>query len=103
MISGELDHANHYDALMKIFIGDSLCYRYLVKTLTCSELPIDEQSFMDLLHTFFPCIYDVKVCFCCAELKLGHFVQYYYIKCFHVVTVHDDGRRGYVRRAESSR
>ena len=36
-------------------------FGYLVKTLTCASLPADEQSFLDLLHTFFPCIYDVKV------------------------------------------
>lgn len=37
-------------------------FGYLLKTLTCAELPVDEQSFLDLLRTFFPCIYDVKVC-----------------------------------------
>ena len=36
-------------------------FGYLVKTLTCTELPTDEPAFMDSLHTFFPCIYDVKV------------------------------------------
>ncbi len=36
-------------------------FGYLLKTLTCAELPVDEQSFLDLLRTFFPCIYDVKV------------------------------------------
>ena len=36
-------------------------FGYLVKTLTCTNLPQDENSFLDLLHTFFPCIYDVKV------------------------------------------
>lgn len=35
-------------------------FGYLVKTLTCSELPNDEAAFMELLHTYFPCIYDVK-------------------------------------------
>ena len=37
-------------------------FGYLVKTLTCRELPMDEPAFMDSLHTYFPCIYDVKVC-----------------------------------------
>jgi CCR4-NOT transcription complex subunit 7/8 len=36
-------------------------FGYLLKTLTCRELPLDEPGFMDLLHTYFPCIYDVKV------------------------------------------
>jgi CCR4-NOT transcription complex subunit 7/8 len=36
-------------------------FAYLLKTLTCSELPMDEQGFLDLLCTYFPCIYDVKV------------------------------------------
>ena len=36
-------------------------FGYLVKTLTCRELPLDEPAFMDSLHTYFPCIYDVKV------------------------------------------
>ncbi len=36
-------------------------FGYLLKTLTCAALPSDEQGFMDLLLTFFPCIYDIKV------------------------------------------
>lgn len=36
-------------------------FGYLLKTLTCTELPMDEQGFIDLLFTYFPCIYDVKV------------------------------------------
>lgn len=36
-------------------------FGYLVKTLTCTELPAEENAFMDLLYTFFPCIYDIKV------------------------------------------
>eukprot|EP00349_Pseudokeronopsis_sp_Brazil_P009462 CAMPEP_0202969004 /NCGR_PEP_ID=MMETSP1396-20130829/14595_1 /ASSEMBLY_ACC=CAM_ASM_000872 /TAXON_ID= /ORGANISM="Pseudokeronopsis sp., Strain Brazil" /LENGTH=351 /DNA_ID=CAMNT_0049696053 /DNA_START=12 /DNA_END=1064 /DNA_ORIENTATION=- len=35
-------------------------FGYLLKTLTCAELPMDEQGFLDLLFTYFPCIYDVK-------------------------------------------
>ena len=38
-------------------------FGYLLKTLTCSELPLDEASFIDLLQTYFPSIYDVKVSF----------------------------------------
>lgn len=36
-------------------------FGYLLKVLTCSELPVDEQTFLELLHIFFPYIYDVKV------------------------------------------
>ena len=36
-------------------------FGYLVKTLTCAELPPEENGFMELLHIYFPCIYDVKV------------------------------------------
>jgi CCR4-NOT transcription complex subunit 7/8 len=36
-------------------------FGYLLKTLTCAELPQEETSFLDLLTTYFPCIYDIKV------------------------------------------
>jgi CCR4-NOT transcription complex subunit 7/8 len=36
-------------------------FGYLLKTLTCIDLPNDESNFMDVLFTYFPCIYDVKV------------------------------------------
>ena len=36
-------------------------FAYLLKTLTCCELPADEQGFMDLLYTYFPSTYDAKV------------------------------------------
>eukprot|EP01031_Cornospumella_fuschlensis_P041552 gene41552-50709_t len=35
-------------------------FGYLLKTLTCIDLPYDEPTFLDLLFTYFPCIYDVK-------------------------------------------
>lgn len=35
-------------------------FGYLLKTLTCQDLPSDEGSFMELLHLFFPCIFDIK-------------------------------------------
>jgi CCR4-NOT transcription complex subunit 7/8 len=44
-----------------ISFHSSYDFGYLLKVLTCSELPMDESSFLDLLHIFFPCIYDVKV------------------------------------------
>ena len=36
-------------------------FGYLLKVLTCTELPSEEAAFLDLLHIFFPCIYDIKV------------------------------------------
>lgn len=42
-------------------------FGYLLKTLTCSELPQDEPTFLDLLLTFFPCIYDVKYMMAAVE------------------------------------
>ena len=36
-------------------------FGYLLKTLTCAELPQEETAFLDLLLTFFPCLYDIKV------------------------------------------
>lgn len=38
----------------------SFDFGYLLKTLTCCELPPDESGFMDLFHTYFPCSYDLK-------------------------------------------
>lgn len=35
-------------------------FGYLLKTLTCIDLPVDEQGFLEQLFTYFPCIYDVK-------------------------------------------
>lgn len=35
-------------------------FGYLLKTLTCADLPSDEGAFMDLLQLYFPCIFDIK-------------------------------------------
>jgi CCR4-NOT transcription complex subunit 7/8 len=35
-------------------------FGYLLKLLTCAALPNNEADFFDLLHIFFPCIYDIK-------------------------------------------
>lgn len=44
-------------------------FGYLVKTLTCCDLPLNEPAFMESLHTYFPCIYDVKVIKkCCTHI-----------------------------------
>jgi CCR4-NOT transcription complex subunit 7/8 len=45
-------------------------FGYLLKTLTCAELPQEEASFLDLLTTYFPCIYDIKVRITIPQLAL---------------------------------
>jgi len=47
-------------------------FGYLQKMLTCSPLPAEENVFFDLLHTYFPCIYDIKyMMLSCDNLKGG--------------------------------
>lgn len=47
-------------------------YGYLLKVLTCKALPKEEQEFFDLLHTYFPCVYDIKYLMTsCGDLKGG--------------------------------
>jgi len=42
-------------------------FGYLLKTLMCTELAQEEAPFLDMLTTFFPCIYDVKYMMTAAE------------------------------------
>lgn len=35
-------------------------FGYLIKLLTCDHLPSSQEQFFDLLHTYFPNIYDIK-------------------------------------------
>lgn len=35
-------------------------FGYLLKVLTCAPLPAEEETFFDLLHTYFPATYDLK-------------------------------------------
>jgi len=47
-------------------------YGYLLKVLTCDALPKQEADFFDLLHTYFPCVYDIKYLMkSCENLKGG--------------------------------
>ncbi|ORX65850.1 CAF1-domain-containing protein [Linderina pennispora] len=47
-------------------------FGYLLKLLTCNALPEDEDGFFELLHTFFPGIYDIKYMMrSCRTLKGG--------------------------------
>eukprot|EP00598_Pedospumella_elongata_P006391 CAMPEP_0184967254 /NCGR_PEP_ID=MMETSP1098-20130426/689_1 /TAXON_ID=89044 /ORGANISM="Spumella elongata, Strain CCAP 955/1" /LENGTH=338 /DNA_ID=CAMNT_0027488679 /DNA_START=127 /DNA_END=1143 /DNA_ORIENTATION=- len=43
-----------------ISFHSSYDFGYLLKTLTCTELAQEESAFLDMLTTYFPCIYDVK-------------------------------------------
>ncbi|KAJ2370412.1 CCR4-NOT core DEDD RNase subunit [Coemansia sp. RSA 2611] len=47
-------------------------FGYLLKLLTCSALPEDEDGFFEVLHTFFPGIFDIKYMMrSCRMLKGG--------------------------------
>lgn len=48
------------DDIKWISFHSSYDFGYLLKTLTCAELPMDETAFLELLVTYFPMIYDVK-------------------------------------------
>ncbi|EGF79089.1 hypothetical protein BATDEDRAFT_90073 [Batrachochytrium dendrobatidis JAM81] len=47
-------------------------FGYLLKVVTCQELPAEETAFFELLKLYFPCIYDVKFLMrSCKNLKGG--------------------------------
>lgn len=47
-------------------------FGYLLKVLACKPLPQDETQFFALIHTYFPCIYDIKYLMkSCKNLKGG--------------------------------
>jgi CCR4-NOT transcription complex subunit 7/8 len=48
------------DDVKWVSFHSSYDFGYLLKTLSCQELPLEEVQFMELLHTYFPYIYDVK-------------------------------------------
>ena len=48
------------DDVKWISFHGSYDFAYLLKTLTCCDLPAEEQGFMELLYTFFPGCFDVK-------------------------------------------
>ncbi|KAJ1559670.1 CCR4-NOT transcription complex subunit 7 [Nowakowskiella sp. JEL0078] len=53
-------HCSYYD------------FGYLLKVLTCRELPAEESEFFELLKIYFPCIYDIKFLMkSCKNLKGG--------------------------------
>lgn len=42
-------------------------FGYLIKILTCQTLPSEEQGFFELLRTYFPVVYDVKLLMQCVD------------------------------------
>jgi len=60
------------DDIKWISFHSSYDYGYLLKVLTCQELPRKESDFFDLLKTYFPCVYDIKyMMISCDNLKGG--------------------------------
>ncbi|CAH1764106.1 191_t:CDS:2, partial [Entrophospora sp. SA101] len=49
-----------FDDVKWISFHSGYDFGYLLKVLTCSPLPPEENDFFDLLKTYFPCIYDIK-------------------------------------------
>jgi len=46
-------------------------FAYMLKTLTCKNLPPEEGEFFDLIRTYFPTIYDIKYLMQWKNLKGG--------------------------------
>ncbi len=55
------------DDVKWVSFHSSYDFGYLLRTLTCTDLPLEEAQFMELLRTYFPCIYDVKFMMTAAE------------------------------------
>ena len=48
------------DGIKLVSFNSGYDFAYLLKLLTRSELPGDEEAFYAQLHVYFPCVYDVK-------------------------------------------
>jgi len=60
------------DDIKWISFHSSYDYGYLLKVLTCQDLPKDESEFFEFLKTYFPCLYDVKyLMISCDNLRGG--------------------------------
>jgi hypothetical protein len=72
-------------------------FGYLLKTLSCKELPDAENGFLEQLQIYFPCIFDIKVCiFSVSSFGTSYLTQ-------NTPVVYDDCSGRYVRRLEWSR
>lgn len=65
-----------------ISFHSSYDFGYLLKTLTCTDLALEESGFLDILTTYFPCIYDVKVFFPSVNFCVNF---YKYIIIFYIM------------------
>ena len=74
-------------------------FGYLLKTLTCEDLPTDETAFIELLYIYFPCIYDIKVL---ADLVYTLLLYIFLVQTDWSHLVYDDCRGGYAWRAQCS-
>lgn len=60
------------DSVKWISFHSNYDFGYMIKLLTCSPLPAEEQEFYDLIRLYFPNIYDVKYLMkSCKNLKGG--------------------------------
>eukprot|EP00842_Homolaphlyctis_polyrhiza_P004702 jgi/Hompol1/5232/HPOL_004262-RA len=60
------------DDVKWITFHSSYDFGYLLKIVTCQQLPAEESEFFELLKLYFPCIYDVKYLMrSCKNLKGG--------------------------------
>jgi len=60
------------DDIKWLSFHSSYDYGYLLKVLTCQELPKEESEFFELLKTYFPCFYDIKyLMISCDNLRGG--------------------------------
>lgn len=71
------------DDVKWVSFHSSYDFGYLLKTLTFSSLPQEEAAFLELLHIYFPCIYDVKVTLnmIVSFLSLFRFLNLVYDDC----------------------
>lgn len=52
-------------------VGSGYDFGYFVKLLTAESLPTTEDSFFDLLRTWFPTVYDIKFMMRATKLMKG--------------------------------
>ncbi|WFD21662.1 CCR4-NOT core DEDD RNase subunit [Malassezia equina] len=61
-----------YEDVRWISFHSGYDFGYLLKLVTCEPLPATEAAFFELLHKWFPCIYDIKFLMrSCKTLKGG--------------------------------
>jgi hypothetical protein len=76
-------------------------FGYLLKTLACHDLPTDESVFLELLYTYFPCIFDLKASDLSIHNRLLH-SPLTFISLRSLAAVYDDCCGRNARRIECS-